>query len=465
VSGTLKLLLDDSLQIITLGYDPTGRVASFVFPNGVVTAYDYDAQGRLNGLSHTSGPNPSFADFGYTFNPVGNILSIVDTVASAQTRTFTYDPLQRLNAGGTTTTPENYSYDAAGNRTTSFLSTWHQYNDANHLEEDDDFTYTYDLNDNLETKTDKATSDVTTYSWDVLNRLTQIDFPDSTTTTYQYDGLSRRTVKNVNGTITRYVYDGDDLVLEYDENDTFVARYSHGDQIDQPLAVQRAGVGFFYYQSDHQGSITHLTDSSGLIANSYLYDSYGRTLTLSETIPQPFTYTARELDSESGLYYYRARYYDPQLGRFLSQDPIGFNGGDQNLYRYGFGNGINNTDPFGFRGKGGAVKDALSDFGEGFKDGFTGGPPGDFPQNKSLAEKAGEKAGEMTRDAIGDAIADEIGDSVEDKIDNAKDALERARERMNEPNPEPPMEINCPRGNLCEEREKPRDPPNPDPPC
>jgi len=375
-AGRLTKLTMPASQEITLGYDPAGRLASQVFPNGVVTAYDYDAQGRLNGLSHTSGINPSFADFGYTYNPVGNILSIIDDMAAPQTRNFTYDALQRLRTGGATSTPETYDYDPAGNRLTSFLSTLHQHNSANHLEEDDDFTYTYDLNGNLESKTDKATSEVTTYSWDVLNRLTQIDFPDGTTTTYQYDGLGRRTVKDVNGTITRYVYDGDDLVLEYDENDTFVARYSHGDQIDQPLAVQRAGVGFFYYHADHQGSITHLTDSSGNIANTYTYDGYGRVLTLSESVIQPFTYTGREFDGESGLYYYRARYYDPNTGRFLSEDPIGFDAGDQNLYRYVANNPVNVTDPSGENPA--AVV--------GFVIGLGGGVAGTLAQGGSLGE-------------------------------------------------------------------------------
>jgi len=321
----------------------------------VISDYGYDTQGRLNTLTHTLGANPSFVDFGYTYNPVGNIQSIIDNVTSAQTRTFTYDAVQRLTTGGTTGTPETYDYDLTGNRTTSFLSTLHTHDDANRVLEDDDFTYTYDNNGNLATKTDKTTSDVTTYTWDAQDQLIQIDFPDSTTATYKYDGLGRRIEKNVNGTITRYVYDGEDIALEYDGTNTFVSRYSHGDQIDQPLALQRAGVGFFYYHADHQGSITHLTDSSGLVVNSYFYDSYGNTLILSETLSQPYTYTGREYDQESGLYYYRARYYDPQAGRFLSEDPIGFLSGDAigveaadpNLYRYVRNNPINLTDPTG----------------------------------------------------------------------------------------------------------------------
>lgn len=347
LAGRLTKLTMPALMDILLAYDPAGRLDTIIFPNGVVSDYGYDTQGRLNSLTHTLGANPSFTDFGYTYNPVGNIQSIIDNVTSAQTRTFTYDALQRLKTGGTTATPEDYDYDLTGNRTTSFLSTLHSHDDANRLLEDDDFTYTYDNNGNLATKTNKTTSAVTTYTWDAQDQLIQITFPDTTTAIYKYDGLGRRMEKNVNGTITRYVYDGEDMALEYDGTNTFLSRYSHGDQVDQPLAVQRAGVGFFYYHADHQGSVTHLTDSSGLIANTYLYDSYGRTLTLSETIPQPYTYTGREFDPESGLYYYRARYYDANTGRFLSEDPIGFNGGDDNFYRYVSNNPINFIDPLG----------------------------------------------------------------------------------------------------------------------
>jgi len=269
------------------------------------------------------------------------------TLNPAQTRTYTYDALQRLKTGGTTIAPETYEYDSVGNRTLSFLSTLHTHDDANRLLEDDQFTYTYDANGNVETRTDKTTTDVTTYTWDAQDQLIQIDFPDATSATYKYDGLGRRIEKNLNGSITRYVYDGQDILLAYDGTNTFVSRYSHGGQTDQPLAVQRAGVGFFYYQTDNQGSITHLTDSSGLIANTYQYDSYGRPLTLSETVPQPFRYTGREFDAESGLYYYRARYYDPNTGRFLSEDPSGNIFRDLSLYRYTFNNPINFRDPTG----------------------------------------------------------------------------------------------------------------------
>jgi len=385
LAGRLTQLTMPASQVINLAYDPSGRIDSITFPNGVVSDYGYDTQGRLNALSHALGANPSFTDFGYTYNPVGNIFSIIDNVTSAQTRTFSYDALQRLKTGGTATTPGTYAYDLAGNRTTSFLSATHTHDDANRLLEDDDFIYTYDANGNLETKTSKVVpTDVTTYTWDAQEQLIQITFPDSTTASYAYDGLGRRIEKNVNGTITRYIYDGEDIVLEYDGTNTFRARYSHGDQTDQPLALQKAGA-FYFYHADHQGSITHLTRNlDGSIANEYRYDAYGNITLIQEAVIQPFTYTGREFDPESGLYYYRARYYDANTGRFLSEDPIGFAGGDQNLYRYVLNNPVNFVDPDGLIVK--TVGEATGGFLLGTAESFTGSPSEGVPSGNSTID-------------------------------------------------------------------------------
>ncbi len=335
---------------VSLSYDPAGRLQNIVYPNGVVSAYGYDAKGRLDSLSHTVAPNPAFASHSYTYNPVGNIKDILDQVNPINNRTHNYDVLQRLKTGGTTTNAETYEYDLVGNRTTSFLSSSHNHDDLNRLTEDDQYIYTYDNNGNLETKTDKAIpTEVTTYHWDAQDQLIQIDRPDGTTVTYKYDGLGRRIEKSVAGSVTRYVYDGEDIFLEYDGTNTFLARYSHGDQVDQPLMLQKAGVGHFYYHSNHQGSITHLTDGSGGVANSYIYDSYGRRSNVIESVIQSYSYTGREYDGESGLYYYRARYYDSHTGRFLSEDPIRFGAGDQNFYRYVFNSPLNFRDPDGLQ--------------------------------------------------------------------------------------------------------------------
>jgi RHS repeat-associated protein len=102
----------------------------------------------------------------------------------------------------------------------------------------------------------------------------------------------------------------------------------------------------FYYQADGLGSITSLTTTGGTLAETYSYDSFGQTST-SGGVVNPFQYTGREFDSETGLYYYRARYYDPVVGRFVNEDPLGIRLSDPNVYLYAGANPVHNLDPFG----------------------------------------------------------------------------------------------------------------------
>ena len=147
--------------------------------------------------------------------------------------------------------------------------------------------FTHEANGNLETKTDKITLAVTSYNYNAQDQLIGITFPDLTTASYRYDGLGRRIEKDVAGVITRYVYDGEDILLEFDGANSLVARYSHGDGRDQPLSTERGGQSFFY-QADHQGSVTQITDAAGFVVNSYEYDSYGNIESAVEGVPNPF---------------------------------------------------------------------------------------------------------------------------------------------------------------------------------
>ena len=179
-----------------------------------------------------------------------------------------------------------------------------------------------------------------------MQEFTAVNPSPVTTSTYRYDGLGRRIEKVANGQTKRYIYDGEDILLEYDGSNVLQARYTHGPGIDEPIAVTQGASTFFYHQ-DGLGSVTELTDSTGSVAKAYAYDAYGNILESPGTVNQPYTYTGREFDSESGLYYYRARYYDAGTGRFLQKDPIGFANGDPNLYPYVRENPLFYTDPTG----------------------------------------------------------------------------------------------------------------------
>ena len=163
----------------------------------------------------------------------------------------------------------------------------------------------------------------TTYQYNAKNCLIGINKPDGAVITYRYDPFGRRIEKNVNGTITRYFYDGQNILYELDGSNTILARYTHGPGIDEPLIMERDGANY-YYHADGLGSITHITDAAGNIVQRYEYSAYGEIVTQDGNLSNLYTYTSREYDPESGLYYYRARYYDAEIGRFLQTDPIGF---------------------------------------------------------------------------------------------------------------------------------------------
>jgi len=153
---------------------------------------------------------------------------------------------------------------------------------------------------------------------------------------------------------TTYLYDGDDIIAEYDGRNQLTRSYLHGAGIDEPLSVTKIGKNgkrdvpdTYYYNADGSGTITGITDGSGHLVQRYEYDSFGNIRHHGHRIEQPFTYTGRGYDHETGLYFYRGRYYDPEIGRFINRDPIGFVGGDTNLYAYVGNNPINWGDPSG----------------------------------------------------------------------------------------------------------------------
>lgn len=148
--------------------------------------------------------------------------------------------------------------------------------------------------------------------------------------------------------LTSYVYDREDIVLEFDGLGAMVAHYTHGQGTDFPLEMERGGQTY-YYHYDGLGSVTELTDSSGAVAQAYLYNAFGTIVQNTSSLVNPFTYTAREFDPESNLYFYRTRYYDGNIGRFISEDRKGLEE-SLNLYSYAGNTPVNGNDPFGFYG-------------------------------------------------------------------------------------------------------------------
>src|SRR5262249_42245370 len=151
-------------------------------------------------------------------------------------------------------------------------------------------------------------------------------------TSFTHDPFGRRIQKSEPSGTVNYGYDGENAIEEVDGSGNLLARYAQDAGVDAPLAELRSGTSAFY-EADGLGSITSLSSATGTISGSYAYDTFGNAL-LTGSFVNPYRYTARDYDSETGLQYSRARYYDPQIGRFLSEDPIGFIGGGPNFYQY-----------------------------------------------------------------------------------------------------------------------------------
>ncbi len=168
---------------------------------------------------------------------------------------------------------------------------------------------------------------------------------------FKYDPWGRRIYKSSSSGTSIYAYDGGSLIEETNSSGTPVARYAQNRTIDEPLAMLRSGATS-YYEGDglDSGSITSLSNAAGTVSNTYTYDSFGMLTNSTGSITNPFRYTAREFDSETNLYSYRARYYDPAVGRFLSEDPRTFDS-DVNFYDYVYNSPLNFTDPSGMQGK------------------------------------------------------------------------------------------------------------------
>jgi RHS repeat-associated protein len=193
-------------------------------------------------------------------------------------------------------------------------------------------------------KTD--TGGTTQYAWDFDNRLAQVVLPGTGgTVSFKYDPFGRRIQKGSASGTVNYLYDGRNPLEELDASGNVLARYTQGPSIDEPISELRGSTTSFY-QVDFLGSITSLTNSAGALANTYTYDSFGKLIGSAGTLTNPFQFTGREFDPETGLYNYRFRYYEPNVGRFLSEDPILFDGGID-FYRYAENNPVSEADPLG----------------------------------------------------------------------------------------------------------------------
>jgi len=274
-----------------------------------------------------------------------------ETRSSAPARTFGYDPTGQLTAVNQSGGNATFAYDAVGNRNTVTGAPGAGTYTANNLNQ---YTtaggvgaLTYDANGNL------ATGGGWTYTHNGNNRLVGVSGP--ATASIGRDGRNRDVKRTINGVTTYLIYDGWNLIAEYNGAGVLTTQYIHGPQVDEILA-KATPTSTTFPLPDALGSTIAVTDQSGaLMERVYYTDAFGTPTfkngsgaTLAGTTTGTrFLFTGREWLSQFGLYDYRNRTYSAAFGRFVEKDPIGFRAGDLNLYRYVSNNPVNLTDPLG----------------------------------------------------------------------------------------------------------------------
>lgn len=291
-------------QTVQYSHDDANRRATLTLPNGIVATYSYDNANQLTAISYANG-GTAVGDLTYSYDAAGR-------------RTQIGGSLARFNAP---TLVSSATYNAA-NRLTSWGGTSHTYDTAGNLTNDGSRTYT----------------------WDSRQRLSALS--GSATASFSYDADNRRNQKTVTGTATSFVYDGLQAVQEIKNSQT--TNLLPGAGLDELIARTDPTGTVQYFLGDALGSTNTLTDASGNTQTQYSYSPYGATTSSGTATDNTFQYTGRENDG-TGLYYYRARYYDPDKGRFTAEDPIGFGGGI-NVYAYVGGDPLGLVDPLGLDG-------------------------------------------------------------------------------------------------------------------
>lgn len=310
-----------------------------------------------------------------TYDQAGNVRNILSKDGSSATisnLTYTYDNAGRLEtADGTTTV----IYDATGNRTTVVNGSGtfvYDTGDANQLDSDGVWEYFYDDEGNMTEKNLIGSDEKWEYAYDEKNRLVFADHYDDTLTLdlatyYHYDVYGNRTLKAVDddgigenfAVITRFAYDGwnpgkpspigsenFDIWLVSDGEGDPIYREVQGEGFDEHLARIQSSNAYFYL-ADHLNSIRTVLDDTASPINEIEYDAFGNATESNPGDPGWYLYTGREFDVETQLQYNRARYYDATTGRWISQDPLGFDAGDTNLFRYVHNGFIQYGDPSG----------------------------------------------------------------------------------------------------------------------
>ena len=315
-AGRLTSVTDWNSNKTTFAYDGNSNLTTWTYPNTTVSTWTYDRANSVTNVKDTTGSKGTvFLNLAYTrdadhqLTAEGSQAFAYDTVnrlRSAASTTYGYDNADELAqisvTGGNTT---NLVYDAA-----SQLSTFTVMNGSTQVQK---YTYTYDSQGNRIKRVDQSNNTVN-MTFDQANRMTAF----GSTTTYKYNGDGVRMSKTVSGTTSQVTWDTvEGLPMVLADGATSYVTGPAGLPLEQV-----AGKSTYYYYPDQIGSVRAIADSRGTVVDTYNYDPYGNLSSSSGTVSNPFRFAGQYLDSESGLYYMRARYYDPSTEQFTSRDPL-----------------------------------------------------------------------------------------------------------------------------------------------
>ena len=319
--------------------------------NNVTDSLSYNGFGELTDYSASASGTPVYS-LQLRRDKPERITEKTETIGGAtDVFSYTYDLTWRLTEvkknGASTAT---YTYDSNGNRLTGSSGTTYSYDDQDRLltvTGTNTSTFAYTANGNLLNKT--VNGQTTSYNYDVLGNLRSVTLPNSTQIEYVIDGQNRRVSKRVNGTLVQGFLYRDQLrpITELDGNNNVVSVFVYGKSTTASDYMIKSGVQYRIV-SDHLGSPRLVINSqSGQIVQRLDYDEFGNILQDTNPGFQPFGFAGSLYDPLTGLTRFGMRDYDAEIGRWTAKDPIGFFGGDANLYRYVLNDPVNFRDPFG----------------------------------------------------------------------------------------------------------------------
>jgi|GEM_PF-3889889 len=327
-------------------YDEGGRLTKVTLPNGITCDYSYNSNGQVTQMLYMNGAS-TVCDIQYKYGKGGNRIqkSIEIPPNPAVVEDYNYDANYRLvQVMKDGALFRSYTYDAMGNRLskrTASDTISCGYDACDQMNYAGELSYRYDLKGRLTASYSPDDDAERTYVWDYADRLRYINYPDGTKSEMRYDSEGKRTYrKDKDGVVTNYYWSPSgigNVINETDGAGTAKASYILGPD----LIVIKVSGAKKYYIKDALGSVIALTDASGNVTDTYEYNDFGELISSTGSSYNSYLYTGQQFDADSEMYYLRARYYEPGIGRFISRDVIGLN------YQYVQNNPTDFLDPSG----------------------------------------------------------------------------------------------------------------------